>query len=178
MLYHIHESYSIRISEDGWIHNMPNFAWSHTHANIHNAMMIDILHQLLQSLFKHLIDWVKVIVCGLPCGPEMADEEGKKSFGEIQLDEQFRNMAEYPDLQLFKKFSAIIQWTGEECQLILQQFILVIASLLLENHVDQLSCARSIVDFILVNTYKVHDNEIIRYLSHGLGLIDLMKEAF
>jgi hypothetical protein len=49
-------------------------------------MMIDILHQLLQGLFKHLIDWVKVIVYGLPRGPEMANEEGERSFREIQLN--------------------------------------------------------------------------------------------
>jgi hypothetical protein len=178
MLHHIRENHSIKTSEDDWIHDVPNFAWGHAHANLHSSMMIDILHQLLQGLFKHLIDWVKVIVSGLPRGPEMADEGGERSFGEMQLDERFRKMAEYPDLRLFKQFSAITQWTGEERQSILLQFIPAIAPLLLENHADQLSCARSIVDFIFVSTYKVHDDETIRYLSHFLSIIDLKKEAF
>jgi hypothetical protein len=47
MLYHIHESHNIRMSEDDWIHDVPNFAWGCAHAIIHDAIMIDILYQLL-----------------------------------------------------------------------------------------------------------------------------------
>jgi hypothetical protein len=83
MLYHKCKSHSIKMSKDNWIHDVLNFAWGHTHTNIHDAMMIDILYQLLQGLFKHLIDWVKVIVYKLPRRPEMADEGGERSFREI-----------------------------------------------------------------------------------------------
>ncbi len=38
-----------------WIHSMKNFAWSQTFINIHEIMMINMLHQLLKRIILYLM---------------------------------------------------------------------------------------------------------------------------
>ena len=38
------------------MHLVENFAWKHSHVNIHATMMIDILHQLLKGMVMRLVD--------------------------------------------------------------------------------------------------------------------------
>ena len=45
-----------------WVHNMKNFAWSHQLVNIHETMMVDVLHQLLKRMVMHLLSWVKLLL--------------------------------------------------------------------------------------------------------------------
>ncbi len=70
-------------SGDDWLHDVPNFAWGHAHVNIHGAMMIDILYQLLQGLFRHLMEWVDILVSDLPRGPKRLQAQGERTFGEM-----------------------------------------------------------------------------------------------
>jgi hypothetical protein len=37
-------------TDDTWVHDVENFAWKHPYLNIHKAMMIDVLHQLLKGI--------------------------------------------------------------------------------------------------------------------------------
>src|SRR5580692_8117173 len=46
-------------TDDTWGHDVENFAWKHPYVNIHKAMMIDVLHQLLKGITMYLITWVK-----------------------------------------------------------------------------------------------------------------------
>jgi Plavaka transposase len=41
------------------VHDVGCFAWSHPYTNIHTAMMVDMLHQLLKGVIHYLIDWIK-----------------------------------------------------------------------------------------------------------------------
>ncbi|KJF61113.1 uncharacterized protein CIMG_13432 [Coccidioides immitis RS] len=51
----------IRIKEM-WVHTVSNFVWHHPLINVHNIIMINILHQLLKELVNHLIDWLKALI--------------------------------------------------------------------------------------------------------------------
>ena len=48
-------------TDDTWIYDVENFAWKHPYLNIHKAMMIDVLHQLFESITMYLITWVKTL---------------------------------------------------------------------------------------------------------------------
>ncbi|OCK92885.1 uncharacterized protein K441DRAFT_568977, partial [Cenococcum geophilum 1.58] len=43
------------------VHPVLCFAWKHGLINIHNAMMADILHQLLKGIVMRLIKWIRKI---------------------------------------------------------------------------------------------------------------------
>jgi hypothetical protein len=45
-----------------WIHSMRNFAWSHMFINIHETMMINMLHQLLKRIISYLVLWLSQII--------------------------------------------------------------------------------------------------------------------
>ena len=45
-------------SDSFWVHLIKNFAWDHPYTNIHQAMMMDILHQLYKGVVEHMKSWV------------------------------------------------------------------------------------------------------------------------
>ncbi len=47
--------HGVERSNDNWVHEVENFAWKHPYVNIHKAMMVDILHQLLKGITMYLI---------------------------------------------------------------------------------------------------------------------------
>ena len=42
-------------TDDTWVHDVENFAWKHPYLNIHSAMMVNPLHQLLKGITMYLI---------------------------------------------------------------------------------------------------------------------------
>ncbi len=42
-------------TNDDWIHEISNFAWKHDMMNIHEIMMLNVLHQLLKDMIMHVI---------------------------------------------------------------------------------------------------------------------------
>jgi hypothetical protein len=39
-----------------------SFAWKQSYLNIHDAMIVDILHQLLKGIVMHLLTWIKSLL--------------------------------------------------------------------------------------------------------------------
>jgi len=79
-------------SDDTWVHDVENFAWKHPYLNIHKAMMIDVLHQLLKGITMYLITWVKSLASNILPGVRKRKQHSqtiKESSGSIQLDEHF-----------------------------------------------------------------------------------------
>ena len=71
---------------------METFAWKHPYVNIHKAMMIDVLHQLLKGITMYLITWVKSLASDVLPAVRKRKQHGrtiKESSGSIQLDERF-----------------------------------------------------------------------------------------
>ena len=42
-----------------WVHDIECFAWSHHLINIHETMMIDVLHQPFKGMIMHLLSWIQ-----------------------------------------------------------------------------------------------------------------------
>jgi hypothetical protein len=53
-----------------------NFAWKHSYLNIHKAMMIDVLHQLLKGITIYLITWVKTLTSDILPAAKGNDKAG------------------------------------------------------------------------------------------------------
>ena len=49
-------------NNSAWIHSVKNFARSHMFINIHETMMINMLHQLLKRIVSYLILWFSQII--------------------------------------------------------------------------------------------------------------------
>ena len=49
-----HAGLEAKDSKD-WVHPVKNFAWRHELVNIHEAMIVDVLHQLLKEMVMHLL---------------------------------------------------------------------------------------------------------------------------
>ena len=45
----------IHSTDDNWVHSVKNFAWNHYLINIHQSMMVDILHQLLKGAVMDVV---------------------------------------------------------------------------------------------------------------------------
>ena len=168
-------------SNDNWVHEVENFAWKHPYLNIHKAMMVDILHQLLKGITMYLITWIKVLISNTLPAVRKRKRQGrtiKESAGSVQLDERFRCVTPFTGLKRFRHFSKVKQWTGVEQKAIIRQLIPVIAPLLSSKEPGAMHCAWAIVDFILIAQYKTHNEETLRYLDHALYRIDKTKVAF
>ena len=104
-------------SHDTWVHDVNNFAWYHPHVNIHEAMMVDILHQLMKGIVMYMIEWVKEVIDN--CIVRARKRKGTKrrineSARAIQLDHRFRAVPPFLTLKLFRKFTDVKRWTSVE----------------------------------------------------------------
>lgn len=52
----------IQKTDPDWIHLIENWAWQYNLMDIHNAMMVDVLHQLLKGLVNNMVSWLKAAV--------------------------------------------------------------------------------------------------------------------
>lgn len=44
--------------DEWWVHDEPNFAWGFPYANLHRAMVVDILHRLFKGVLMHAVSWI------------------------------------------------------------------------------------------------------------------------
>lgn len=90
------------------IHPVQNFAWKHSYINIHQSIMVDILHQLLKGVTGvHLLVWLNGIISN-SC-PETRKRRGVKktleeALGRVRLDHQFRSISLFAHLKHFKDY--------------------------------------------------------------------------
>lgn len=168
------------------VHMVDNFAWKHPHVNIHSAMMVDILHQLLKGIVMRLLDWTQDVLKDV-LTPEstMAGHKRKKggklvkdSSHIIQLDDRFRQVPAFHNMKQFSNFSSVSQWTGNEQKAMIQQLVPVLAPLLTSQAPAAMLCIRAIMDFVVLAMYASHDDNTLRYMSAALDRVNLLKSVF
>ena len=174
--------HSIDKTDDKWLHNINNFAWDHHLLNIHQAMGIDILHQLFKGIVMYLIQWVNEIL------QHIQTTNRKRKYSSLpsifharpseQLDYRFRQVPAFTGLKLFQSFSKVKQWTGVEQKAITRQILPVITPLLLSKAPMVLLFTRAVLDFVTIAQYRTHDEETIRFMDHAINRIDKLKEVF
>ena len=163
-----------------WVHDISNFAWSHHYVNIHEVMMVDILHQLLKGTVGHMLEWLIELIAQTTASTK---KQGKgqslqSASGKLQLDERFRAVPAFTGLKRFDHYSQVKQWTAADRCSVIRQIVPVIAPLLTEQAPAAVLFTRAIVDFVLLAQYHSHDEETLRYLSHALYRINQLKGVF
>lgn len=127
-------------------------------ANIHRAITPDILHQLYQGVFKHLVKWCQAIL------------------GTKVLDQRICSLPPGFGLQQFKNgISALAQISGSERK--------NMAKILLACMQDKLShegaqAIKGLLDFIYLAQYPTHDDNMLGYLRDALSLFHKNKQYF
>lgn len=171
----------VQRTDEAWIHDVHNFAWSHHLVNIHDIMSVDILHQLLKGIVMRLIEWIQELV------PQILPRSRKRKQGDLrittarpsaQLDHRFSQVPSFPGLKTFKHFSAVKQWTGVEQKAIVRQLLPVITPLFVHTAPMAVLFARAVLDFVMMAQYRTHDAETLRYMDHALYRMDKLKEIF
>ena len=164
-----------------WIHNVPNFAWSHTLVDIHDVLMVDILHQLLKGIMAYTIDWLTDMVTQEVTG-ERRNKKKERSVGQApgldQLDDRFAHVPAFPDIKIFKHFSGVTQWTGNEERTIIRQILPVITPLLVKKQPGAVHFTRAVTDFILLSQYCSHTDSTLQYMRHALMRMNKFKKVF
>ena len=49
-------------ADSSWVYDISNFAQSHHYVNVHEIMMVDILHQLLKGIIGHMLEWLGELI--------------------------------------------------------------------------------------------------------------------
>ena len=146
---------------------MKNFAWNHYLINIHQCMMIDILHQLLKEAVMNVMWWMKSLLI------DMSTTEAEVMHN---LNKQFRAISVFSEMKHFISFFNVTQWSDDEQKTIIKQLISVIASLL-SSHLA-LQYAWVMVNFVLIAQYTTHDEKILKYMKQAIYWMNCFKWAF
>jgi len=95
----------IHSSNDNWVHSVKNFAWNHYLINIHQCMMIDILHQLLKEAVMNVMWWMKSLLI------DMSTTEAEVMHN---LNRWFRAISVFSEMKHFIFFFNMTQWSDDE----------------------------------------------------------------
>jgi hypothetical protein len=164
-----------------WIHEMKNFAWNYSSINIHEIMMIDILHQLFKNMMMHFLSWIQFLLKKKMSIKRKRREQTMRMTDLSDFDKlyvRFRKISSFIDLKIFQKFFEIKQWTKKEQKIIVRQIILIIIFLMIEKWFHAMNFTRVLIDFILIAQYKSHDDSTLNYLDHALFRFNAYKKIF
>ncbi len=164
-----------------WIHSVKNFAWSHMFINIHETMMINMLHQLLKKIILYLMLWFSQII-NESVYTSQKRKEIRLALNDAsetaQLNQRFCIISSFKDMKRFVKYSTIKQWIDADWKSIVYQFISVIVLLLITRAFAAIHFAQAMIDFVILAQYHLHDEEILWYLEHALFWLNKLKNVF
>jgi hypothetical protein len=84
-----------------WLHPIENFAWAHSTVNIYQAIMVDILYQLLKGLVMNAKDWIKKFL-------KTSGGQNKK-WNTESLNKRFKNIPPFGKLRIFSNYLNVSQ---------------------------------------------------------------------
>lgn len=117
-------------------------------ADIHMSITPDVLHQLYQGVFKHIVSW---------CEDLLSPEE---------LDSRFRCLPPGSGIRHFKNgISVLSQISGKERK---DMAKVLLACLVGKVSKSTLLVFRSLLDFIYLAQYPTHDDDTLQYMADAL----------
>ena len=187
-------SSKISKTDGSWVHDVDCFAFGHRYVNIHTTLMVDLLHQLLKGVLMHTVKWVQDLL-----EDEMPQRKTKRIKSVVEsisnrgtkhrngskqivrdiVDKRFATVPSYSKLRVFRHYSTVTQWTGKEQKSLLRQVVPVFSPLLEEvGALHALRFLRAVVDFILLASYRSHDDDTLRFMTLALYRMNQYKEVF
>ncbi|KJA22065.1 hypothetical protein HYPSUDRAFT_1085538, partial [Hypholoma sublateritium FD-334 SS-4] len=126
--------------------------------DIHQTITPDVLHQLYQGVFKHLVSWCQRLL--------------KKG----ELDQRIRSLPPGYGLRHFKNgFSALSQVSGPERKNMAK---IILGCLVGSIPPDASQAIAALLDFIYIAQYPTHDTTTLGYLSDTLDRFHENRDYF
>ncbi len=132
--------------------------------NIHKTMIINMLHQLLKKIILYLMLWFSQIINESVCTSQRRKEIRlalNDASETAQLNQRFCVILSFKDMKRFVKYSTIKQWIDADQKLIVCQLISVITSLLITKASAAIHFAQTVIDFVILAQYHLHDEETL-----------------
>jgi hypothetical protein len=142
--------------------------------NIHEIMMINVLHQLLKNIIMHLLNWIKSLLKT----EILISKKRKRSRKLSRFDARFKCVTSFTELKIFNHFNRVKQWTKVEQKTIVRQFISMLTSLFINKWSHIVNFIKTLVDFVLLTQYRSHDDNTLQYLEHALHRMNAFKSMF
>lgn len=118
------------------------------YCDIHLSLTPDVLHQLYQGVFAHILEWATLIV------------------GKEELDRRIRTLPRANGIRHFKTgISKLSQISGSERK---DMAKILLGCLNGKVAPAAITVFRSILDFIYLAQYPTHDDETLRYMEDAL----------
>lgn len=128
------------------------------HTDIHKIITPDILHQLYQGVFKHLVGWCQTIL------------------GAKELDQRIRALPLAHGLRHFKNgISKLSQVSGSERKNMAKILLGCIQDIMAPEGVK---AVKALLDFVFLAQYSTHDNITLSYLQDALRDFHAHKAVF
>ncbi|KAN0138098.1 hypothetical protein V8E53_003987 [Lactarius tabidus] len=139
------------------------------HADIHESLSPDLLHQIIKGSFKdHLVSWIgKYIVrtYGKSRGQEILDD----------IDKRIAMTPPFPGLRCFKQGWRFKQWTGDDSKALMKVYIPAIADYV---HPQVVMCLSAFLDFCyLVRRSEFGRSDLIA-IKKALNIFHSTREIF
>jgi len=132
--------------------------------NIYQAITPDVLYQLYQDVFKHLVSWIKT------------------AFGEDEMDARCRRLSPNHNVRHFLNgIGCLSRISGQEHDQISRIILGLIIDIPLpegRSPVRLICAVRAILDFIHLAQYPVHTTVTLQSLNDALQLFHDNKEVF
>ncbi len=164
-----------------WIHFIYNFMWSHYMINIHECMMINILHQLLKDTVIYMLDWLDKLIEKRIIAFRKKKEYQlhiNYAFNVTQLNKWFYNVFAFIEFKIFTKYNIIKQWMTLNKRIMIYQILSIITSLLTHESSAMMHCTQAMINFIMLAQYTSHDEDIFKYMQHALFQWNKLKKVF
>ncbi|KAA1479326.1 hypothetical protein DENSPDRAFT_862008 [Dentipellis sp. KUC8613] len=146
------------LKDAGLTHTVNPFWASLPFCNIHDTISPDILHQLIQGMIKHLIQWVTAIV------------------GTVELDARLKCLPEAHGVRHFVNgISGLSQVTGPERKEICKQLL---GCLVGKAPSRAIRATRALLDFLFIAQYQSHSDDTLGYLEDTLAEFHQHKSVF
>jgi len=121
------------------------------YSNVFRSITPDILHQLYQGVFKHLVKW------------------STEAYGEAEIDARCRRLPPNHNIRIFTKgLSALSRVTGQEHDQISRFFLTLIADAPLPDNVSSIRLVRAVkalIDFLHLAQYPIHSTTTLKKLD-------------
>lgn len=118
------------------------------YTDVHLSTVPDVLHQLYQGVFKHLVNWCR------------------RAMSPAELDRRIRTLPPAFGLRHFKNgISALSQISGSERKNMAKILLGCVAGAMPAKGVK---AVKAILDFIYLAQYKTHDDTTLNYLEEAL----------
>jgi hypothetical protein len=132
--------------------------------NIFQSITPDILHQLSQGVFRHIVSWLT------------------KAYGAAEIDARYGRIIPNHHIRIFSEgISKLSRVTGKEHDQMCRVLLGVIADMQLLNSLDParlIRAIRGLMDFIYLSQLPIHSTRTLRQLGDALAAFHFNKSIF